>query len=825
LRQERGFIDLFWKGVLLVEQKSAGRDLMRAKQQALEYFPGLKEHELPRYLLVSDFQTFELYDLEDSTSVRFALHQLPEHVEDFGFVLGVQKRTFRDQDPVNIEAAEMMGRLHDALKESGYVGHNLERFLVRLVFCLFADDTGIFDPRDIFSWLIAERTNPDGSDTGLWLSKLFEVLNTPVEQRQRNLDDDLEQFPYVNGDLFAERLRLPSFNTAMRSLLIDALDFSWDAISPAIFGSLFQSVMDPRERRAQGAHYTTERNIMKVIEPLFLDDLRAEFKALVQRRDAGRRRALEAFHQKLSELRFFDPACGCGNFLIISYRELRLLEIELLKALYKGRNLDLEFEKISRIDVDQFFGIELGEFPARITEIALWMMDHLMNNALSREFGETYVRIPLRKSPHVLPADALEMDWGTLLAPANCSYLLGNPPFGGSKYQSDKQREQVRRIAQLGGSGGTLDFVTAWFLKAGEYLRHSRARVGFVATNSITQGEQVAQLWPVLFDRYNLEISFAHRTFAWGSDARGMAHVHVVIIGLCCRDMELAVKRLFSYSDINGDPTESRHQALTPYLFDAGTVVNRHLVVEEVNRSLCDLPQLVIGSKPIDDGQYIFTTEERAEFLHREPGARHYFHPFIGSEEFINGGERWILYLADAPPHELRAMAKVRERIAAVRAFRLRSRSEGTRRLAETPTRFHVTVVPASPFLVLPEVSSERRAYVPIGWLRPPTIPSNLVRRPAGCGPLALRHPHLRDAHGVVAAHRRSAEKRLPVLDRNRLQPIPMAESDGPAADQNPRARGGGSGRAGGIPQLDAGRPLRCRRDAAAVAQSAPCSR
>ncbi len=727
LGHERGFIDLFWKGVLLVEQKSAGRNLIRAKEQALNYFPGLKEHELPRYLLVSDFQTFELYDLEDDACIRFALRQLPDHIEDFGFILGVQKRTFRDQDPVNIQAAEMMGLLHDALKESGYSGHDLERFLVRLVFCLFADDTGIFDARDIFSSLIAERTNPDGSDIGLWLSKLFEVLNTPIERRQRNLDQDLAQFPYVNGDLFSERLPLPQFNAAMRSLLIDALEFSWDAISPAIFGSLFQSVMDDKERRSQGAHYTTERNILKVIQPLFLDDLHARFNALVQRRDAGRRKALETFHQELSELRFFDPACGCGNFLIISYRELRRLEIELLKALYKGRNLDLEFEKISRIDVDQFYGIELGEFPARIAEIPLWMMDHLMNNALSREFGESYVRIPLRKSPHILPADALEMEWGDLLDPAKCSYVLGNPPFGGSKYQSEKQRAQVRRIARLGGSGGTLDYVTAWFLKAGEYLQRSRAHIGFVATNSITQGEQVAQLWPVLFGRYGLEIGFAHRTFAWGSDARGMAHVHVVIIGLSRRDMEPAAKRLFSYGDIHGDPTESRHQALTPYLFDAGAVVNRHLVVEEVGRPYCDVPQLVIGSKPIDGGEYIFSPEELDEFLHREPGSRRYFHPFVGSEEFINGGQRWILYLADAPPNELRAMPNVRERIAAVRALRQKSKSEGTRKLADTPTKFHVTVVPAAPFLAVPKVSSERRAYVPIGWMSPPTIPSDLV--------------------------------------------------------------------------------------------------
>ena len=399
LGEKRGFIDLFWKGVLLVEQKSAGRDLARAKEQALDYFPGLKEQELPRYILVSDFQSFELSDLEDGTTVRFALHQLPEHVEDFGFILGVQKRTFRDQDPVNIAASEMMGNLHDALKDSGYVGHDLERFLVRLVFCLFADDTGIFEPRDIFSALIAQRTNPDGSDTGMWINLLFEVLNTPAQKRQQNLDEDLAQFPYVNGDLFQERLPIPSFNAAMRSLLIDALDFSWDAISPAIFGSLFQSVMNPKERRAQGAHYTTERNILKVIEPLFLDELRDELKRLTERRDSGRRKALEAFHEKLSALRFFDPACGCGNFLIISYRELRLLEIDILKALRKDTQLKLNVAVLCRIDVDQFYGIELGEFPARIAEIALWMMDHLMNNKLSLEFGESYVAHPAEEIP------------------------------------------------------------------------------------------------------------------------------------------------------------------------------------------------------------------------------------------------------------------------------------------------------------------------------------------------------------------------------------------------------------------------------------------
>ena len=323
LGDKRGFIDLFWKGVLLVEQKSAGRDLTKAKTQAFSYFPGLKDADLPRYLLLSDFQTFELYDLDEDENVAFTLPDLPQHVEKFGFILGVQKRSFKDQDPVNIEASERVGQLHDALADAGYTGHDLEQFLVRIVFCFFADDTGIFEPRDIFLDLLENRTQEDGSDLGGWLMQLFQVLNTPVDRRFRNLDEDLSRFPYVNGDLFREQLLIPSFNSEMRQRLIDACHFNWSEISPAIFGSLFQSVMDKDERRAKGAHYTTEKNILKVIEPLFLDELRAEFQRLRARRDNRRLPELIAFQHRLGRLRFFDPACGCGNFLIIAYRELR----------------------------------------------------------------------------------------------------------------------------------------------------------------------------------------------------------------------------------------------------------------------------------------------------------------------------------------------------------------------------------------------------------------------------------------------------------------------------------------------------------------------
>ena len=733
LDDHSGFIDLFWPGVLLVEQKSAGRDLGKAYQQAGEYFDALPDRERPRFILVSDFQTFELHDLDERETAAFPLADLPAHVESFGFILGVQRRTFRDQHPANIQAAELVGRLHDALDEAGYRGHDLERFLVRIVFCLFADDTGIFEPRDIFLDFIETRTSEDGADLGPWLAQLFEVLDTAEDGRAATLDEDLARFPYVNGALFDEPLRIPSFDAGMRAALLDACRFDWSNISPAIFGALFQSVMDPAERRAQGAHYTTEKNILKVIEPLFMDDLRAEFARLKARRDTRRRAELLRFQERLGALRFFDPACGCGNFLIIAYRELRALEIEVLREILPrhrtgAQQTDALIDTLSRVDVDQFHGIELGEFPARIAETALWMMDHIMNSRLSLALGETFVRIPLEKSPHIVHGDALETDWSDLLPPGDCSFVLGNPPFVGSKYQTPEQRAQVREIAALGKSGGTLDYVASWFIKAGEYVKGSDARIGFVATNSITQGEQVAQLWPVLFERCKLEIAFAHRTFAWGSDARGKAHVHVVILGLDRREAARAEKRLFSYPDINGEPEESRHAVLSPYLFDAGGLSDPHLVVREESAPINGMSQLLTGSQPIDDGQYIFDAAERAAFLEAEPDAAPWLRPFIGAREYLHGGERWILALHNAKPEMLSRLTHVRERIAAVRAFRRKSKRKSTLKLADTPTLWQVNVLPDAPFLVIPEVSSERREYAPIGWLEPPVIPSNKLR-------------------------------------------------------------------------------------------------
>lgn len=583
-RNRRGFIDLFWPGTLIVEQKSGGRDLLKAGVQAMEYFDWLPANQQPRYILTCDFQRWRLLDLDTNTELAFALADLHQHVEAFDFILG-RRITFERQAGVTIKAAELMGRLHDALAASGYRGHDLEQLLVRLLFCLFADDTGIFQPKDIFLQLIDNDTRPDGSDVGRTLMELFDLLDTPTGERQAGLSAELNQFDYINGALFRGRLRTPVFDAATRDMLLDAARHDWSGVSPAIFGSLFQSVMSADQRRRIGAHYTSEANILKVIGPLFLDDLAAELDRLVARR-SGRDAALLEFQAKLSRLTFLDPACGCGNFLVIAYRELRRLELKCLQALYPTQAIDAVL--LSRVTVDQFYGIELEEFPARIAEVAMWMTDHLANNEFNEAFRGNTARIPLKDGAHIRHADALETDWSSLIAPERLHYIIGNPPFVGFVMRDVAQQQQFTEVTgRLGASGSRLDYIAAWFLKAAEMVSaNRRIAIAFVATNSISQGEQVGQLWPGLFDRWHLEISFAHRTFSWASEARGKAHVHVVIIGLQHRDVAQRTKRLFSYPDGGGEPLETQHDWITAYLFDAGTVQNRHLVAHREARRL-----------------------------------------------------------------------------------------------------------------------------------------------------------------------------------------------------------------------------------------------
>ena len=465
---KRGFIDLYWPGVLIVEQKSAGRDLLAASAQASTYFDWLPERDQPRYMLVCDFQRFRLTDLDNNgKETVFALADLHKHIEQFDFILG-RRVTFTTQANVTVKAAELMGRLHDALEDSGYTGHDLEQLLVRLLFCLFADDTGIFQPKDIFLQLIDNDTAEDGSNAGRLLSELFDVLDTPEDQRQAGLSGELNAFPYVNGALFAGHVRTPVFDKKMRSLLLDAAKHDWSGVSPAIFGSLFQSVMDAKERRAKGAHYTTETNILKVIGPLFLDDLHAELDRLKLRK-TGQKAALIEFQHKLARLTFFDPACGCGNFLVVAYREIRRLELDCLKALYGKEAMDVRL--LSQVTVGQFYGIEFEEFPARIAEVAMWMADHLAMNELNEAFSGNAANIPLKDSAHIHHGDALEVDWNEVLPAGKCHYIMGNPPFVGQSYQSPIQREQMARVINAPNKrAGSLDYVAAWFIKAGQYV-------------------------------------------------------------------------------------------------------------------------------------------------------------------------------------------------------------------------------------------------------------------------------------------------------------------------------------------------------------------
>jgi hypothetical protein len=730
-----GFIDLFWPGRLLVEHKSAGESLDKAHAQGMAYIRGLKDtgrdREIPRWLIISDFGRIALHDLEPEQDpdapllkrlpprIEFPLADLHKHVRHFAFIAGYTHHRLNPEDPANLEATALMCDLHDALEAGGYTGHELKRFLVRILFCLFAEDNGIF-PQKAFELFLCDRTAEDGSDLGLRLEQLFRVLNTDAPQRQRNLDEELRDFPYVNGELFAEHLEFAEFNADMRNGLLACCRFRWETISPAVFGSLFQAVMDSKERRRIGGHYTAEKNILKVIRSLFLDDLRAEFESIKADRSTRRTARLHEFHDKLAKLRFLDPACGCGNFLVITYRELRKLELEVLLELY-GEQHEMSLDNVnqlSKVNVDRFYGIEIEEFPARIAEVALWLTDHQANVALSQAFGQFYDRLPLRASPHIVVGNALRTDWRSVLPPEQCSFVLGNPPFVGKHYQNSDQRADMANVFRDFKNTGDMDYVVAWFYRAAEYIQGTQIRVGFVATNSITQGEQVPVVWGLLFGRYRVKIHFAHRPFAWESEARGKAHVHVVIIGFGAFDN--AVKRIYDYDPDPEHPLVSEAANISPYLTPGSDSF-----VTKRSKPLGDVPEMRCGNKPSDGGNFILTDGEKQDLLAVAPAAAKFLKRFTGSEEFINGNMRWCLWLTDASPAELRTLPEVMKRVQAVREFRAKSTAAPTRKAAQSPTLFFYISQPATRYILIPEVSSERRNYIPIGFMPPEVISAN----------------------------------------------------------------------------------------------------
>ncbi len=719
-----GFIDLFWPGKLLVEHKSLGKDLDGAIDQGLSYLANLKEHELPQLLVACDFARFRVRIMATGQTVDFDTRHLHKHIMLFGALAGYTLQTIRPENPVNIKAAERMGQLHDALKASGYGqaqdGHALEVLLVRVLFCLFADDTGIFQPAQSFRDFIAERTQPDGSDLGARLGQLFQVLNTPEGQRSPKLDEALAAFPYINGGLFQEALPLADFDAPMRETLLQASGLDWSQISPAIFGSLFQSIMDEKARRNLGAHYTSEANILKLIGPLFLDELHAEL-ARVQKN----RSKLQDFHHKLQQLTFFDPACGCGNFLVICYRELRELELQVLRASHdlsdhKGQRA-LDVESLVRVNVHQFYGIEIEEFPSQIAQVALWLVDHQMNQRVGEEFGQSFARIPLVSSPHIVHGNALTLDWNDVLPAAQCSYVLGNPPFLGKQYQSAAQKQDLERVTHGIKGAGVLDFVCGWYIKAAHYVQHAHTQnepapdCAFVSTNSITQGEQVPVLWAEM-QRLGMQIHFAHRTFQWSNEASGKAAVHCVIVGFGLPNSK--PKTIYEYDDIKGEPHVVRAGQINAYLVDGVTII-----LESRSRPICAVPEIQYGSMINDGGHLLLTEQEFEQLKIVEPEtAKKFVRRYLGAEDLINDLTRYCLWLKAATPSEIRSSKFITERVAKVKATRSASKNTDAQKAANTPTLFFSERQPNGTYIAIPRTSSERRSFIPTAFLSPDII-------------------------------------------------------------------------------------------------------
>ncbi len=484
----------------------------------------------------------------------------------------------------------------------------------------------------------------------------------------------------------------------------------WSKISPAIFGSLFQSIMDKKARRNLGAHYTSEANILKLIKPLFLDELYERFEKVKKNK-----KRLQEFHKELSMLNFLDPACGSGNFLIIAYRELRKLELEILKILHRDSVLDIE--SIVWIDVDQFYGIEVDEFPAQIAQVAMWLIDHQMNMLISEHFGQYYVRLPLKKSANIVHGNSLELDWEDVVGRDKLSYILGNPPFIGSKLLNPTQRKEMEMLFTGVKNGKILDYVTAWYLKSSKFIQDTKIKVAFVSTNSIAQGEQVGVLWKELFEAYHIKIHFAHQTFNWSNEAKANAAVHVVIVGFASFDCDK--KKIYEYEDIKSDSHEIVVKNINPYLVEGDDIV-----VLSRNKPLSDVPKMSFGNMPLDGGNLLISDEEKEDFLQNEPMAERYILPLISAREFLNGKKRWCLWLEDISPKDLRAMPTVMQRVENVKLFRESSKAPSTQKHALTPTLFRDRNRPDT-FIVIPRVSSENRDYIPMGFFDKNSIVSD----------------------------------------------------------------------------------------------------
>lgn len=722
-----GRFDMFWPGVLAVEHKSRGQDLEMAEQQCLDYLDSVPDIQWPQAVVTSDFARVRIMHLGGSNNekriIEFELHQLPDHIEEFAFLLGREQRPWGtvEEKTATIQAAKLMGELYEEVAATGYDEHQTSVLLVRLLFLLFGDDAGLWQ-RGLFSEFIATRTSEDGTDLGAQINHLFEIADLEPQKRLANTDEVLMRLPYINGELFAERLTTPAFTKAMRTKLLQAGTFNWRTISPAIFGSLFQTIKSREARAELGEHYTSEENILKVINPLFMDELNSRF-----HRSFHDAKQLLKLQQDLGELTFIDPACGCGNFLVVTYRELRELELQILIRLreldpVKFGQLETDVTLNLNVSPNQFYGIEIIEWPSQIAKVAMFLIDHLSNMRLAETFGQPPNRLPIKTAAIIVNANALQTPWDEVLPTFNNkTYIISNPPFVGSLLMSDEQKEDAKHVWGNNKRLGTMDYVTNWFVLSSRLIDRYDCVCGLVATNSVSQGEQVAALWGEL-NKSGVAICFAHQTFAWSNEAPGEAAVHVVIIGLAQAPVTNA--RLFTYADIQGPPQEVEAKEINPYL-----VPGKMVVVQTRGTPLnVGQVQMRFGSMPRDGGWLSkIDAQTASEIRSNDPIAAKYLRKLIGSEELLNGGERYCLWLLDAEPSELRTSPTLKDRLEKVRAMRAASKAPSTRKWAAQPGLFVQNGQPSKQYLAVPRVSSETRAYVPMAFFEPDVIASDAL--------------------------------------------------------------------------------------------------
>jgi hypothetical protein len=733
-----GFADLFWSGKLIIESKSAHLDNPKHWDktliQAEEYIENLLPHQRPQFIMLMNFKRIKKFTVEVNKSnkvkitflAEIPLENLAIKLDEFTFFLEFANRLETDEEKVNQEAANRIANVYNAIERKGYDQNDIAILLAQILFCLFADDTGIFECKQFEKYI---RDNTTGKTLGDHLLALFETLNTPVKNRKA-LNEDLNKFPYVNGDLYKTQLnKVPPTTNALRDALLECCAYDWSDISPVIFGSLFQAVMNNIERRSLGAHYTSEKNILRVVKPLFLDKLHEEFDSIKSNKNS-----LENFRKKLNELHFLDPACGCGNFLVVTYRELRLLDIEIIRRKYKGSFIT-DASTLSNVPLGHFYGYEIDPTSAMIAEVAMWLTQHQMNMRLESEFGKAVPTIPLHEAAIIKNVNSLLENWetnerfvkgkGDVIVPFD--YILGNPPFVGKHLQNTIQKKDMEIIFNGVKGAGVLDYVAAWYIKAAQYLQKNNAiikdknkktTVAFVSTNSISQGEQVGLLWNELFNNYKIKIHFAHRTFKWSNEAKENAGVHVVIIGFS--NFDIQNKIIYEYQDIKGEPIELKVKNINPYL-----VEGKDFAIPTRSKPINNVPDILFGSKLVDDGNFLFTDEEKNHFISKEPFTAKHFRKILSGDEFINGKTRWCLWLKDVQPNEIKESKLILERVQNVKEFRKKSTKIPTQKAANFPTLFAELRQPNNDFLLIPLTTSENRKYIPLGFFSKNYIVTN----------------------------------------------------------------------------------------------------